>query len=83
MASAFETPQQTQGRAKGLLLVWQRELERKLQINWYLPGCSRRATLEIMAEMDRQPGDRPGTLDYKRTFDNSDQDNRHTESIKT
>ena len=41
MASAFETPQRTQGRARGLLLVWKRELERKLQIKWYLPGHSR------------------------------------------
>ena len=53
MASTFETPQRTQGRARGLLLVWWRELERKLQINWYLPENSRGATLEIMAEMDR------------------------------
>ena len=52
MASAVETPQQTWGRARGLLLVWQRELERKLQIKQYLPGCSRGATLEIMEEMD-------------------------------
>ena len=40
----------------GLLLVWRRELEQKLQINQYLPGHSRGATLEIMAEMDRRPG---------------------------
>ena len=53
MASAFETTQKTQGRGRGLLLVWQRELEKKLQINWYLLGQSRGATLEIMAEMDR------------------------------
>ena len=83
MASAFETLQQTWRRARGLLLVWWRELERTLQINWYLLGCSRWATFEIMAEMVRSPEDRLGTLDYKKTFDNSDQDNRHTKSIKT
>ena len=82
MTNSFETPQWMQGRARGLLLFWIRELERKLQINWYLSGCSRGATLEIMTEMDRQPGDRLGTLDYPKTFDNSDQDNRHTESIR-
>ena len=57
MANSFETPQWMQRRARGLLLFWRRELERKLQINWYLPECSRGATLEIMAEMDRRPGD--------------------------
>ena len=29
MASAFKIPQRTQGRGRGLLLVWQRELEKK------------------------------------------------------
>ena len=70
MASAFETSQRTQGRARGLLLVWQRELERKLWINWYSPGCSRGTTLEIMTEMDRQPGDRQKTVDYPILCDN-------------
>ena len=41
MASAFETLTKDTGRRGGLLLVWWRELERKLQINQYLPGCSR------------------------------------------
>ena len=81
MASAFETPQRTQGRGRGLLFWW-RELERKLQINWYLPGCSRGATLEIMTEMDRWLGDRTGTVDYPNICANPDQDNRHTESIR-
>ena len=71
------------GRARGLLLVGRRELERKLQINWYLPGHSRGATLEIMAEIDRRPGNRPRTLDHPKTLDDSDQDNSHTESIRT
>ena len=83
MATAFEIPQWTQRRGRGLLLVWQRELERTLQINCYLPGQSRGATLGIMAEMDRRPGDRQGTLDHPKTLDNSDQDSRHTESIRT
>ena len=83
MASAFEIPQKTQRRGRGLLVVWQRELEKKLQINWYLPGQSRGATLEIMAEMDRRPGHRPGTMDYHKTCDNSDQDSGDTESLRT
>ena len=41
MATVTSTPQKTQGRARGLLLVWRRELEQKLQINHYLLGCSR------------------------------------------
>ena len=53
MASVYETPQRTQGRGGGLLLVWQRELEKKLQINQYLLGQSRGATLEIMANRDQ------------------------------
>ena len=83
MANSFETPQQMQERARSLLLFWRRELERKLQINWYLLGCSRGPTLEIVEEMDRRPGDRQETLDYPKTFDNSDQNNRHTKSIRT
>ena len=57
MATTIDTSQRMQGRARGLLLVWRRELEWKLQIHWYLPGYSRGVTLEIMAEMDRKPGD--------------------------
>ena len=53
MARVFETPQKTQGRGRELLLVWQRELDQKLWINQYLPGCSRGATLKIMTEMDK------------------------------
>ena len=53
MTRACETPQKTQGSRRDLLLVWQRELDQKLWINQYLPGCSREATLEIMTEMDR------------------------------
>ena len=83
MASAFETPQRTQERGRGLLLVWQRELEKKLHINQYLPGQSRGATLEIMADMDRQPWHRPGTINYPTTCDNSDKDNGDIESIRT
>ena len=33
MTTTIDTPQQTQDRVRGLLLVWRRELERKLQIN--------------------------------------------------
>ena len=50
---------QTQGSARGLLLVWRRELEQKLQIKHYLLGCSRGATLDLMTErlLDKRPGD--------------------------
>ena len=83
MANTFETPQWMQGRARGLLLVWRRELERKLQINQYLLGCSRGATLEIMAEMDRRPEDRQRTVGHPKTLDHYDPDNSHTTSIRT
>ena len=46
----MDNPQQTQGRARVLLLVLRRELEQKLQINQYLWGPGRGATLEIMME---------------------------------
>ena len=37
MAQAIENQQETQkGRGRGLLMVWGRELEKKLQINRYL-----------------------------------------------
>ena len=70
-----------QGRGIGLLLVWRRELERKLHINRYLPRQSRGATLEIVAEMDRHPGHRHETVNM--TSDIHDQDNGDTESIRT
>ena len=59
LTATIYTPQWTLGRARGLLLVWRRELEQKLQIDQYLPGCSRRATLEIMMErmLDKRTGD--------------------------
>ena len=59
MATATSTPGKTQGRARGLLLVWRRELEWKLQVNNYLPGCGRGETLKIMMERmtNRRPGD--------------------------
>ena len=71
------------GRGRGLLLVWRRELERKLHINRYLPGQSRGATLEIMAKMDRSPGHRPEAVNYPTTSDTFDKDNGDTESIRT
>ena len=83
MASALETPQRMHGRGRGLLIVWRRELERKLHINQYLPGQSRGATLEIMAEMDRHPGCRLETVNYPMTGDNFDKDKVDTESIRT
>ena len=80
MAQALETPQRTTlGRERGLLLVWRRELERKLHINRYSPGQSRGATLEIMVQMDRCPGHRPGTNNESP----HDDDNRDTESTQT
>ena len=61
MAQAINHSQETKkGRGKGLLIVWRRELEKKLQINRYLPGRSRGATLAIIAQMDQCPGRRPG-----------------------
>ena len=66
-----------QSRARGLLLVWRRELEQKLQINQYLPGHSRGVTLEIMVELDRRLGD------WQRIFDHPNQDKSHAESIRT
>ena len=81
MANALETPQKMQGRGRGLLLVWRRELERKLHINRYLPGQSRGATQEIMAQMDRCPGHRQEIANM--TSDTCDYDNGDTESIRT
>ena len=53
MAQAIDNSQESKrGRGKGLLIVWRRELEKKLQINRYLPGRSRGATLAIMVQMD-------------------------------
>ena len=61
MAQAVNPSQETKkGRGKGLLIVWRRELEMKLQINRYLPGRSRGATLAIMAQMDQGSGRRLG-----------------------
>ena len=48
------------GGGRGLLMVWRRELAKKLGINRYLPGQSRGATLAIMVQMDQCPGRRPG-----------------------
>ena len=78
MAKALETPQKMQGRRRGLLLVWRRELERKLQINRYLPGQSRGAKLEIMTQMDRHPGHRQETA----TKTTCGYDNGDTESTR-
>ena len=83
MASILETPQRMHGRGRGLLLVWRRELERKLHINRYLPGQSREAMMEIMAEMNRCPGHRPETVNYPMTSDTFDQDNEDTKSTRT
>ena len=58
-------------------------IRKKLHINQYLPGQSKGATLEIMAEMDRCPGHRPETVNYPMTCDNFDKDNGDTESIGT
>ena len=69
------------GRVRGLLLVWRRELERKLSINRYFPRQSRGATLKIMAQMDRCLGHRQET--DKVTTDTCDYDNGDTESTRT
>ena len=47
MANALETPRKMHGRGRGLLLVWRRELERKLHVNRYLPRQSKGATLKL------------------------------------
>ena len=41
MATLTGICMEAKGRARGLLLVWRRELEQKLQINDYLPRCGR------------------------------------------
>ena len=79
MAKALKTAQKMQGRVRGLLLVWRRELERKLQINRYLPTQSRGAKLEIMTQIDRQPGHRQETANET----TCDYDNGDTESTRT
>ena len=53
-------PEDITGGGRGLLMVWRKELEKKLSINRYLPGQSRGATLAIMVQMDQCPGRRPG-----------------------
>ena len=60
-------------------MVWRRELEKKLQINRYLPWKSRAANLAIMAQMDQCPSRRPGV--DKET--NCDLDQRDSESTST
>ena len=67
------------GRARGLLLVWRRELEQKLQINNYLPGHGRGDTLRILVE--KQPERRPG--DRQWTSDKEEVESHHMESIRT
>ena len=53
MAQALETPKKmTQERGRGLSPGVEGELDKMLHINWYLPGQTRGATLEIMAQMD-------------------------------
>ena len=59
MAQIIENHQETpKGGGRGLLMVWRKELEKKLMINRYLPEKSRGATLAIMAQMDQHPGRR-------------------------
>ena len=60
MAQAMETPQKMTKGGRGIKMVWRQELEKKLQVNQYLPGQSRGAMLVIMAQMDQYPGWRPG-----------------------
>ena len=79
IAKALESPQKTQGRGRRLLLVWRRELERTLHIIRYLPGQSRGAILEIMAQMDRCPGHRQETGNVT----TCDYDNGDTKSTRT
>ena len=60
MAQTIGTHQETSQGGRGLLMVWRRELVKKLGVNRYLPGQSRGATLAIMVQMDQCPGRRPG-----------------------
>ena len=75
MAASTNAPRRTQGRARGLLLVWRRELECKLRINNYLWGCRRGETLQIMTE------GRPG--DWQLTSDQPGIEDSHMESTQT
>ena len=80
MTQAINPSQETKkGRGRGLLVVWRRELEKKLQINRYLPGRSRGAILAIMANKDQCPGRRPG-MDKETPCDINHMDG---ESIRT
>ena len=70
MAQSIGTHQKTtQGGGRGLLMVWRRELPKKLGIIRYLPGQSRGVTLAIMVQMDKHPRRSPGidqeTIDQK------------------
>ena len=55
MATLTSTPRKTQGRARGLLLVWKKELEPKLQINNYLPGHGGGDTVNYDGKKTRGP----------------------------
>ena len=74
MMTLTGTSMEAKGRARGLVLVWRRELEQKLQINDYLPRCRRWKTLEILVE--RRPGDQ------QQTSDQSGIENCHMESAQ-
>ena len=69
------TPMGSKGRVMGLLLVWRRKLEQKLQINNYLPGSGKGDTLRILVE--KRSGDRQWTSDKKEV------EPCHMESIQT
>ena len=80
MAQAIKNHQETpQGGGRGILMVWRKELEKKLMINRYLLWQSRGANLAIMAQMDQCPGRRPGV--DKETL--CDLDQRDIESTRT
>ena len=80
MAQAIDYSQETKrGRGKGLLIVWRRELEKKLQINRYLLGRSIGANLANMAQMNQCPGRWPEVEKEA----NCDLENMDSQSITT
>ena len=64
MVTVTSTPRKTQGRARGLLLVWKRELEQKLQNEQLFTRMWKGETLKIMIERmtERRPGDQQTDL---------------------
>ena len=80
MAAVTLTPTESRGRARGLLLVWRRELEQKLQIKIIYPAMVG-GTLEIL--VDRRLGDRPWTISQKEEAQCQNDETCHLKSVRT